>query len=56
VTIDVATVWGELNVPNPLPVVDSLVAATAHVHGLAVATRNTVDIARTGVPVVDPFA
>ncbi|MGF1661558.1 MAG: type II toxin-antitoxin system VapC family toxin [Kineosporiaceae bacterium] len=55
VTADVAETWGGLNVPDPLPVVDSLIAATARVHGLAVVTRNTVDLSRTGVPVVNPF-
>jgi predicted nucleic acid-binding protein len=30
-------------------------AATAIVHGLAVVTRNTSDIARTGAPVIDPW-
>ena len=56
VTVDVAQASGTFNVPDPLPVVDSLLAATAHVHGLTVVTRNVVDIARTGVPVLDPFA
>ena len=51
----VAEEWGRLNVPDPLPVVDSLLAATAKVHGLTIATRNTTDIARTGVPHVNPF-
>lgn len=55
VTTDVAETWGKLNVPDPLPVIDSLLAATAHVHGLTVATRNVDDIARIGVPVVNPF-
>jgi hypothetical protein len=44
-----------LNVPAPLPVVGSLIAATAHVNGLTVVTRNTSDIERTGVPVLNPF-
>jgi toxin FitB len=39
-----------------MPIKDSLIAATALTHGLAVATRNTTDFARTGVQVVDPFA
>lgn len=56
VTTEIAAVWGSFNVPDPLPVIDSLIAATAHVHDLAVVTRNTADIARTGVPVIDPFA
>lgn len=47
--------WGAMNVPDPLPVVGGLIAATARVHGLTVASRNTRDIARTGVDHVDPF-
>lgn len=35
---------------------DSLIAATAAVHGLAVATRNRADFVNAGVRVVDPFA
>lgn len=34
---------------------DGLIAATALVHGLAVATRNGQDFARAGVPVIDPW-
>jgi predicted nucleic acid-binding protein len=41
---------------DPLPVVDSLLAATAHVYGLTVVTRNTADVGRTGAPVLDPFS
>jgi predicted nucleic acid-binding protein len=55
ITSEIAEVWGRFNVPDPLPVIDSLLAATAHVHGLTIVTRNTVDIARTGVPVLNPF-
>jgi len=39
-----------------MPVKDSLIAATALVHGLIVATRNTHDFERAGVRVTDPFA
>ena len=39
-----------------MPIKDSLIAATAAVHGLAVATRNRGDFANAGVRVVDPFA
>ena len=39
-----------------MPVKDSLIAATALVHGLAVVTRNRDDFANAGVRVVDPFA
>ncbi|MDD3545728.1 MAG: type II toxin-antitoxin system VapC family toxin [Kiritimatiellae bacterium] len=38
-----------------MPVKDSLIAATALAHGLAVATRNTRDFAKTGVRMVNPF-
>jgi len=39
-----------------MPIKDSLIAATALVHGLTVATRNVRDFGNAGVPVVDPFA
>jgi toxin FitB len=38
-----------------MPIKDSLIAATAIVHGLVVATRNRIDFAKAGVHVVDPF-
>ena len=52
----VADRWGRLNVPDPVPTVDGLLAATALVHGLTLVTRNTRDVARTAVPVLDPTA
>jgi predicted nucleic acid-binding protein len=55
VNLEVAQAWGRLNVPDPLPVMDSLLAATAHVHGLTVVTRNSADFQRTGVPTLNPF-
>ena len=52
----IAEEWGRLNVPDPLlPVVDGLLAATAGINGLTLATRNTVDFERTGVSFVNPF-
>ena len=51
----VAEQWGRLNAPDPLPVVDSLLAATAIVHGLTLVTRNVDDVARTGVDHLNPF-
>ena len=56
VTAEVAEVWGRFNVPDPLPVVDGLLAATAQVHDLTLVTRNTRDVLRTGVALLDPFA
>jgi predicted nucleic acid-binding protein len=55
VTTAVADAWGRLNAPDPLPVVDGLLAATALVHGWTLVTRNTADVARTGVRMVNPF-
>jgi predicted nucleic acid-binding protein len=52
----IAEAWAILSVPDPLPLIDGLLAATAKVHGLTVVTRNVGDIARTGVPALDPFA
>jgi predicted nucleic acid-binding protein len=55
VDLSIAEEWGRLNVPNPLPVIDGLLAATAKVHGLTLATRNVKDVARSGADVVNPF-
>jgi predicted nucleic acid-binding protein len=52
----VAEEWGRMSVPDPLPVIDGLLAATAKVTGLTLATRNVSDVERTGVDFVDPFA
>jgi predicted nucleic acid-binding protein len=38
-----------------MPIKDSLIAATALLHGLAVATRNRSDFEKAGVRVIDPF-
>ena len=38
-----------------MPIKDSLIAATALVHGLPVATRNRRDLEKAGVEVIDPF-
>ena len=38
-----------------MPIKDSLIAATALLHGLAVATLNRRDFERAGVEIVDPF-
>jgi toxin FitB len=51
----VAEEWGRLNSPDPLPVIDGLLAATAKVHGFTLVTRNVKDIDRTGVACVNPF-
>jgi len=53
----VAEAWAALlGIPNPLPLIDGLLAATAKVHGLTFVTRNVADIVVTGVPLLDPFS
>jgi hypothetical protein len=44
-----------LHVPDPRPVRDSLIAATALVHGLVVATRNVADFEPMGAEIIDPW-
>jgi toxin FitB len=56
----VAERWGQLEASArrrrlTLPTVDAQLAATALHHGLTFVTRNTADIAPTGVPVFDPW-
>lgn len=52
----VADRWGMLNVPDPVPTVDGLLAATALVHNLVLVTRNGRDVASTGVRLIDPYS
>lgn len=51
----VAESWGRICAGLTPPTVDSLIAATAAVHGLTVATRNTRDFERMGVETHNPF-
>jgi predicted nucleic acid-binding protein len=55
IELDIAEEWGRLNVPDPLPVIDGLLAATAKVRGLTLVTRDVSDIARTGVASFNPW-
>lgn len=52
----IAETWAMMSIPNPLPFIDGLLAATAKVHDLTLVTRNVGDVARTGISVIDPFA
>lgn len=47
--------WGRMNVPDPLPVIDGLLAATARVLGLTLVTRNVADVQGAGIELLDPF-
>ncbi len=51
----IARRWGELSANRTLPVIDTLIAATAIRHGLTLVTRDTRDVESTGVPLVDPW-
>ncbi|MBZ5549754.1 MAG: type II toxin-antitoxin system VapC family toxin [Acidobacteriia bacterium] len=56
----IAECWGQITGSlaaqgTPLPVIDGLLAATALDHDLTLVTRNTRDVALTGVPVFDPW-
>jgi predicted nucleic acid-binding protein len=52
----IAEEWGRMNVLDPLPVIDGLLAATAQVLGLTLVTRNVSDVEATGVELLNPFA
>ncbi|MGO1275468.1 MAG: type II toxin-antitoxin system VapC family toxin [Mycobacteriaceae bacterium] len=47
---DAAVRAASLHIPDPAPERDALIAATAVVHGLTVATRNTRDFSSSGIP------
>ena len=51
----IAEAWAVLGIPDPLPLIEGLLAATAKVHGLTLVTRNVADIA-AGVSLLDPFS
>ena len=56
----VAERWGQLEAFArkrrwTVPTIDAQLAATALHHGLTFVTRNTTDVAPTGVPVFDPW-
>ena len=51
----VAQRCAKLHVPNPRAERDAIIAATALVHGMTVATRNAADFESTGVRVFNPW-
>lgn len=60
VDAEVAVTWGHLQGESErrgerLPVVDSLLAATALAHNLIVVTRNTKDLAKCQVQIINPW-
>ena len=51
----VAEQWGRFSAERNVSPVDVLMAATARVHELVLVTRNTRDVAWTGVACMNPF-
>ncbi len=52
----IAEAWALMGIPNPLPLIDGLLAATVKVHGLTLVTRNVADVSAAGVSFLDPFS
>ena len=57
----IADRWGAISAiaaakGKPVPVIDGLLAATALHHNLSLVTRNSADVAGTGVPTVNPWS
>ena len=55
VDVAVARRAAELHVPDPRPINDAFIAATALVHGMTVATRYVADHTATGVTLLNPW-
>lgn len=61
IDLDIAQYWGDirgrgLREGRPLPLVDSMIAATAAVHGMSIVTRNVKDFEQYGVRIMNPWA
>jgi predicted nucleic acid-binding protein len=52
---EISEAWGRLAAKRTLPIVDGLLAATAIVRGMIFVTRDTRDIADTGVRTFNPW-
>lgn len=55
ITNEISEQWGRFGVPDPVSVIDGLIAATAMIHGHILVTRNVSDIEQTGVNYINPF-
>jgi predicted nucleic acid-binding protein len=51
----VADEWGRMSAKRSLSTIDALLAATAKVNGMTLATHNISDVVKLGVRVLDPF-
>ena len=54
IDVSVARTAAGLHVPDPMPEMDALIAATAIVHDLILVTHNTKDFERSGIRLLDP--
>lgn len=52
---EVSEEWGRINAPDPISSRDGLMAATAKVRNITFVTRNTADVERSGVRLLNPF-
>ncbi|MCY3564844.1 MAG: type II toxin-antitoxin system VapC family toxin [Gammaproteobacteria bacterium] len=55
VDLQVARMCASLHVPDPRPIRDAMIGATALAHGLTLATRNVGDFEPMGVELVNPW-
>lgn len=55
ITLPIARAWGKMGPSRPTPTVDGLLAATAQVHGLVLATCNVADVEHLDVECLNPF-
>ena len=56
ITPEISDRWGRMQGFRPLPVVDSLLGATAIENDLTLVTRNEADFAGLGIRVLNPFS
>ena len=56
VNLQIARIWGELSAGRSLPIVDTLLAATAIHHGLVLVTRNVRNVQATPAAVHNPWS
>lgn len=56
IDIFIASRCAALHVPDPCSYRDSLIAATALVHGMTIVTRNIADFERTGAQLLNPWS
>jgi toxin FitB len=51
----VADEWGRMSAGRTVSTIDALLAATAKIHRMTLATRNVADVADLGANIVNPF-